>query len=178
MKDIKEVTGSTDETPKKIVKGFPIRRPQDYRIYRANKDLKGSATKWNVRLKQEEGYVDAMLFIEATVQIGIDANGNGKYAWEDASKTVKMKLEAVDIGTILATLGGITKETKLFHKNEKGNTVLNLSPATNPGTYYLSVSSQFKDGKTKKVQQTLGSTDIEILKVLLKDAISLIYYWR
>lgn len=175
MKDIKEVTGG--DNTKALVKGVSLRRPQEFRIYRATKELKGSASKWNVTLKQKDGYLEGMLFVEITVQTGIDANGNGKFAWDDKSKTIAMKLEAVDIGTILSVLNGISKEAKLFHKNKVGNAVMNLVPATNPGNFYLTISAQ-SEGKTKKVQQTLFSSDTEILKVLLKDAVSFIYNWR
>lgn len=177
MKELDEVIG---EKPVKTNGVSSKRNPQEYRIYRANKDLKGTATKWNINVKQGK-YVDVMLFLEATVQTGVDANGNGAFAWKDRDKTIVMKLEAIDIGSILATFTRITPETKLFHKNASGNTVLNVTPVVKDdkqtGGYYLAISTQ-RNGKTSKIQQVLAPTEVEILKVLLKDAISLIYYWR
>lgn len=176
MSELKQVPSSAKPLESKALSNDY--RPQEYRIYRPQKEVaKGAATKWNVRVKQEK-YRDVMVFVEATVQTGLDANGNASFAWQDKAKTIKMKLESQDLGAILGAFKGVSKEAKLFHKNKAGNSVLHLTASDKtPGSFYLKISTQ-QNGKTSAVSHSIGIPEVQVLTVLLQDAITNMYSWR
>ena len=116
-----------------------VKRLSEYRIYKPNKQNNGAATKFQVKITEKD-YVSAVdrkkveLFIVSTEQTGLDEKQNAKFAWNDPTKEVTMKLGIPDVSEMLITLrqmkkvaGTVDGKYKgLFHQNPKGNSSLVL----------------------------------------------------
>lgn len=148
-----------------------------FRIFRANKTNTGSASSINIRTVKGEYEDETLLFWEATKQTGeLDKNGNPTFAWKDRGKTVKMKLGEADVASILATINGVQKETKLFHQNKTGNATLNLAPLDGGG-YSFRISSKHGNDAAISVNHTISVGEAEILRILLQQAVLRLYNW-
>lgn len=155
---------------------------QEFRIYRPNREKNGAATRFQMRLVDStkvKGQKRVLFFLESAVQTGEDENGNAKFAWQEADKRVIMKLEALDMGEIIAVINHHKEQVGggkgLYHEHSGGNTVLNFARAKNGG-FYFGVSSKKKDGgAVLQIKHLISDAEAIILKVLLEDAILRIY---
>lgn len=160
----------------------------EFRIYKPKPTKDGAASKLQLKVKQEE-YREVMLFWEIAQQTGLDDNGNASFAWAIKERKVVFKMEAIDIGEVLAVLNGlkksvgVSKEGKpgsIFHKNATGNSVFKFTKMEKDGNvgYWLEVSSKKNTGELVSVKHTISASEGEILRIVLQDAISCIYNWR
>ena len=156
-----------------------IRMYKEHRIYKPNKNKDGAASKLQLKLIKDENETaknkrKIMLFWVICQQTGIDQNNNATFGWQDEEKYVTIKLGEIDVGKILTTLNLLTKETKIFHQNPKGNTTLTMS-RTDKG-YNLRISKQINK-KVTAISHSIAPEEAEILKILLKQVIINIYQW-
>lgn len=162
----------------------------EYRIYKPNPNKNGAASKLQIKVKQEE-YRQVLLFWESALQTGIDAQGNASFGWKENGKRIAFKLEAIDIGEILAVLNGKkpfagmpAKDGKggaIFHKNATGNAVFKLQKAEKEGItfYWFELSAKKNDGgPAVSIKHTITAAEGEVLRVLMTDAISLMHNWK
>lgn len=147
-----------------------------FRIFRAKKDNTGSASSLNIRTVKGEYEDETLLFWEATKQLGTNENGDTTFAWKDKTKTVKMKLGEMDLASLLATLNGVQKESKLFHQNKNGSTTLALTPME-AGGYSVRISSKCGNDAPIAVSHTISVPEAELLRVLLQQAVIRFYNW-
>jgi len=167
-----------------------------WRVYKPNKSNTGAASRVEIKEVEKEkpgkdGKVfkirNVQIFWVATTQIGTDEDGNAKFAWEDKTKSVTIKLGEVDLGEILAVLhgrkGGLgmpdpNKEGAykgLYHQNDKGNASLQISESENG--YNVRASKQVKGQPLVAVKHTLSLGEAEILRVLVIEAVRAMYKW-
>jgi hypothetical protein len=167
----------------------------EYRIYKPRQDAKtgkyvGCASKFEFKIrsvtKKDKVVRVAQMFWVAAEQLGLDEKGNAKFAWDDATKRVDIKLGEPDWGEILAVLKGKKghvgrqADKGLFHKNTKGNSSIQMQFV--PGkdgyesAYSVRVSSQ-KDGKVVAIKHMMTLAEAVILEVLLENVISRRYGW-
>lgn len=151
-----------------------------FRLYRAKKDNNGCALSFQLRYltekeRETQKFTYCLLFFDAVKQIGTDANENATFAWKDPSK-ITMKLEPTDVGEILAVINGLKDSAKLFHKTDKGNTVMELSK--HEKGFAGKVSRKYNEDKTATQYPVyLSHGDASILKVLLERFIVLNFNW-
>lgn len=163
----------------------------EFRIYKPSPAKNGAASKLQIKVKQEK-YREVFLFWEAAQQTGLDDKGNASFGWNEPAKKITFKMEAIDIGEVLAVLNG-TKEFagapgkdgkggSVFHKSSVGNTVFKFTKLINQTTklpsYYMALSSKKNTGELIEVKHSISASEGEILRVILADAISLIYNWK
>lgn len=162
----------------------------EYRIYKPNTTNSGAASKIQVKIKPGK-FRDVQIFWEASLQIK-SKDENAAFAWTDAAKKVTMKLSEVDLGEILAVLNGQKdfagppgkdgKNMGLFHKNKTGNATLQFTKLKGQNsplhTYYVRLAAKKADGKLIEVKHAISISESEILKVLLSNAVSLIFNWK
>lgn len=171
------------KTKKDNVTFFP-----EYRIYKPNKAGNGSATRLQIRhgVKQERAVV--FLFIESAQQTGTDKDGNASFAWKEPDKKITFKLDTVDIGDLLAVLNGAktfagnpAKDGKggmgIYHQNDAGNTVLKFEKAEQGNVYWYGLSSK-RNGKLIAIKHMITLGEAEILRVLLQEAVKMMFNWR
>lgn len=161
----------------------------EYRLYKPNNSKTGAASKLQLKVKQER-FREVYLFWESAQQTGLDEKGNASFGWNDPLRKVTFKMEATDIGEILAVLNGKkvfagmpSKDGKggsIFHKNEKGNTVFKFSRMEKEGSvaYWLQITSKKNDGPLVEVKHVISVAEAEIIRIVLTDAVSLIYNWK
>lgn len=147
-----------------------------YRIYRANKDKKGSASAWQLSFKNQDKFNPYVCFLNVAKQLPEDdANGNAKFDWDNS---ITVKLGDNDIGEIISVFErrktSVGMKGALYHQSPNGgNKIVNLE-ASEHG-YSMSVSSQDKDKNTNRVNQTIGHGEAAFLLVLLKRYVEIIY---
>lgn len=163
---------------------------KSFRIYKPNKQGTGAATEWQLSRKDTK-YNNVMFFLVGAAQDGKDENDNSKFSWQDKSRSVTMKMGEFDIGEILSVLNGLKNsagtDKGIFHKNEKGNTILSFSKYFRKDEksgeevfigYALRLSKKQNDGGTAfQVQHLLTFSEGEVLRVLLGEALKEIYGW-
>lgn len=158
-------------------------RPQEYRIYRPNRNGDGSALAFQLSYKEKEyngkKYPNWMVFMVAAKQTGTDNNGNSSFAWKEA---INVKLGENDLGEIMAVLekrkASVGTKGSLFHETPGGgNKVIGFEKNTERGGYNLSVSSKGKDGNVQKSRISISDSEASILLTLLKRAIERMYQW-
>lgn len=172
-----------------------VTRFNEYRIYKPRQDAKtgkyiGCASKFEFKIrpvtKKEKTVRTSQMFWVAAEQIGVDENGNAKFAWDDATKRVDIKLGEADWGELLAVLKGRKThvgrqaDKGLFHKNSKGNSSLQF--ALVPGKegsepYYAVRLSSQKEGKLIQIKHLMTLAEASILEVLIENVISRKYGW-
>jgi hypothetical protein len=161
----------------------------EYRIYKPNTAKTGAASKLQLKVKQES-YREVFLFWESAQQTGIDANNNASFGWTDAKKKITFKLEAIDIGEILAVLNGKksfaglpAKDGKggaIFHKNASGNAVFKFQKMEKDGVtnYWFELTSKKNSGELTAVKHIITAAEGEILRTLLEGALLVMFSWK
>lgn len=150
---------------------------KSFRIYRANKQGTGTASEWQLAHKPEEKFDKDILFLMMVKQTGTDDKGNATFGWKDSTK-ITVKLEATDIGELIAVLDRRKDNCKLFHESPAGgNKGIALSKSENGDGYYLKVSYQDKEKKLTSYQQVLSIGEAAVLSILLKRAVETIFGW-
>lgn len=161
----------------------------EYRIYKPNNAKTGAASRLQIKVKHDK-YREVLLFWESSLQTGIDANKNASFGWDDPNKKVTFKMEATDIGEILAVLNGKKlfagmpaqdgKGGAIFHQNEKGSTILKFSKMEKDGktAYWFQLNAKRANGPVVEVKHVITVGEAEIIKILLQDAVSLMYNWK
>ncbi|MFQ3675222.1 MAG: hypothetical protein SNJ64_01600 [Endomicrobiia bacterium] len=153
---------------------------REFRIYKPSKDGKtGAATR--LQFRPDDSHKKFVFFIESTLQIGFDKDGNAKFGWDtNGSKKITFKIEPSDIGEILSVLCRRKKYLGLsdgkgggrgiFHKNNKSNTILNINYIENINTepfFYYRISRK-TEKELLEIKHTLSLGEAEILRVLLE----------
>lgn len=152
-------------------------RPQEYRIYKPNKNGNGVASKWQLSFKPEKKYDQFELFLVTSSQSGEDEKGNQRFDWESG---IIVKIGEADLGEIISVLEGrkdsLGFKGMLFHETPGGgNKVIKLD-STEKG-YTLSVSAQDSEKNKKNHYQVISPGEAAILLVLLRAAVVRIYNW-
>lgn len=146
----------------------------EFRVYRANKNNNGAASKLQFRYNNEG---KPLLFISSARQTGTDENDNATFAWKEES--VNVKLGELDIGEFLAVLNGkkdnVGGEKGLYHQNEKGNSAISF--VRNDKGYSLRVSAKKNGGQLVAVSHAMSLAEGEIMRVLLECVVRRIYQW-
>ena len=158
----------------------------EYRIYKPNKSGSGAASRFQIKIADKQGRPAIFLFLETVQQTGTDDKGNASFAWLDKNKKITFKLDTPDIGELLCVLDG-TKEYagmpakdgkggSVFHQNEHGNAVLKFQRVEN--VYWLGLSSKRKDSGLISVKHVVSLSEGKIIKILLEEAVRLIFNWK
>jgi len=158
----------------------------EYRIYKPNKSGSGAASRLQIKIADKQGRHHVYLFLESAQQTGLDSEGNASFAWTDKNKKVTFKMEALDVGELLCVLDG-TKEFagmpakdgkggSVFHQTPLGNTILKFQKAGD--VYWLGLSSKKKDGTLVNVKHVISMGEGKIIKILLEEAVKLMFGWR
>ncbi len=156
------------------------------RIYKPYQENKGAASQWQLSFKKDKKFDNVMFFLTLTKQTGVDDDKNSTFGWLDPTKTVTAKLGELDLGEILCVLNGIKEhagngDKGLFHKNLKGNTIINFTRAFKDGVfqgYYLKASKKNAgDKEALQIQHTVSIAEGEVIRVLLQNAIEAMYGW-
>ena len=155
-----------------------MQKPQQFRIYRANKSGSGFASAWELSYKEENKYDPWMCFVNISKQKGNDSNGNATFDWDNG---LTVKLGPTDIGELIAVIRRLQKEAgyqgKLYHRTKSGNKVITFSKAEKDG-FHFSVSAQDKNKKSSgKYSQVISNGEAMILLTLLEEAVRKIYLW-
>jgi len=132
-----------------------------YPIYKPN----GKGTGGAIQFKPDFESKNGCIFINA-------ANQAGEKSYDWGNKVI-MKLGMSDIGKIMALLIGRTKECKLFHKSDRGQTTFDLKPGTSYG-YMLRTTSTIS-GST--VNLPVSDDEAEILLTLLRHVVPIFARW-
>src|SRR6476661_202055 len=116
---------------------------KEFRIYRANSQGTGSATKWQLSHKPDEKYNQWMVFLVAAKQTGKDENDNASFDWNN---NITVKLGIIDVGEILAVLSGaknsLGQKGSLYHQLNGVSKSVALNYDQDRGTYYLKITLQ------------------------------------
>ena len=151
---------------------------QEFRIYRANKQGNGAASKFSTRSDTSSKYPEQLLFVETAAQIGTDDDDNAKFDWRSKdnplAKSVVMKLGVPDATAILAVIKGRMPEAKLFHQNSRGNAALTLNYYK--GQLSWQISSKIDDNVVQ-LRHMISLAEAVALEVLLERFILLYYKW-
>ena len=141
----------------------------EIRIYKPRKSNDGAASKLQMKIVPTQYHSKVVVFWVATSQKGVDGNGNASFDWQEDDKEVNMKLESIDLANIINTFTLITKETKLFHQNPKGNSTLTITKYDSGFNVRLSK----KNGdKLVAVKHSITPAEARILTIAFTDAIS------
>jgi hypothetical protein len=115
---------------------------------------------------------------------------NASFGWNDPKKKITFKLESNDIGEILAVLNGKksfaglpSKDGKggaIFHKNPTGNTVFKFQKMEKDGVvnFWFELTSKKNTGELVAVKHMVTAAEGEVLKILLQNAIEVMYNWK
>lgn len=182
-KDFPDAPADEDNAKTNTVQYFP-----EYRIYKPNKANNGSATRLQLKVKQERFRV-VQFFWESAQQTGVDKDGNASFAWDVPAKKVTFKMKDGDVGEILAVLNGLKqgagqvkdgKSAGIFHKNLNGNTIFKFVKLEKDGTfcYWVQISSQKNDGTKVEVKHSITIAEGEVLRILLQNVLTCMYPWR
>lgn len=121
-----------------------------------------------------------VIFVETAKEIPSE-NKNAAFAWKDPLQKVIAQLDDNDISELLLVLEGFKngagsekdgKFTGLFHKNDRGNTVVHLE--ANEKGYVFGLSSQ-RDGATTKVGHTLTWAEGIVLREIFRAYLQMKY---
>ncbi len=182
-KDFPDAPKDEDNAKPNTVQYFP-----QYRIYKPNKANNGSATRLQLKVKQERFRI-VQFFWESAQQTGVDKDGNTSFAWDVPAKKVTFKMKDGDVGEILAVLNGLKqgagqvkdgKSAGIFHKNLNGNTIFKFVKLEKDGSfcYWVQISSQKNDGTKVEVKHSITIAEGEVLRILLQNVLTCMYPWR
>lgn len=147
---------------------------KEYRIYKPNTVGTGAASTWNVKFTNGRKS-HACVFLEMAKQIPSEGE-NAKFDWENC---LRIKLEAVDVGELLAVLyhdvEAINNGKGLFHQNDKGNVTLNFGVADRG--YFLRMGRK-RDGQVSEVKHGVTFGEAAILRKLLEHSLDCMFQWN
>ncbi len=148
-----------------------------FRVYKANKQSKGTASEWQLSYRHGEKYQPWKLFFSIATQIGVDENGNARFDWE---KAICVRMGISDLCEILAVLEGRQEsaghEGKLYHATENDSKVINFFRNEGSGSYCIKVSHKSQRGLVA-LQQGLSVGEGCALRVLIESAIPKLVNW-
>ncbi len=132
-------------------------------FYKPNKSQKGGAIKFNVHKSGK------FTFMKAAGQIA--PMGERKvFGWAD-DNVINAKMGLNDLGSMLSVIRGYLDATKLFHKTDNDNKIIEFKHVPDREGFSLSISQQ-KTGQTAfKVFIGLTYAEVMILKVYAENAI-------
>ncbi len=146
---------------------------KSFQLYKPRKDNSGTASSWNLNVDKDS------VFLEFSHQ---KPDNSGEFNWD---KKCIMKLGIADIGEIIAVLnknqGGVGqkdnsgKRKGLYHKNQKGNTILTFTYISDNGIFGIRLSQKIGDGPVQKFQHMITIGEAEILKIFLSRCVERLY---
>ncbi|MFA5759400.1 MAG: hypothetical protein WC942_08625 [Clostridia bacterium] len=144
---------------------------KQWRVYRPNKTQNGVAFSLQFTVKQN----GPMLFLVGAGQTGVDANNNASFDWQ---KGITVKIDEVDAAEMLAVLTGrqdsIRGDKGLFHQTKDANKIVKLAYRNDTNAFDLGMS----DNSGGKYFCRLSVAEAEVLTVLLREFIRLLYNWQ
>jgi hypothetical protein len=154
-----------------------MQRPNDFRIYRANKSGNGHAVAFQFRFDNKDN--KPLLFLQMAPQNAAkDANGNATFAWKDRSITVNLGVN--DVGELLAVLHGrktsVGLKGSLYHQTPKNSKTISFSQNEN-GQFYLGLSMKEGNSEAIRYSQTVSTGEASVLQVLLEQFVILLHGW-
>ncbi len=68
----------------------------------------------------------------------------------------------------------------IYHQNANGSTIMKFAPMAKDGVtnYWFQMNSKKKDGPVVEVKHVISAGEAEILRIVLQDAVSLMYNWK
>ena len=156
------------------------------RIYKPYTDkstntVKGSASSFEIAVKNKNGYEDVMVFLTMAKEIPSN-NDNSAFAWEDPLQSAQMKLGDADIFDLLAVIRGVKNQVGgdngkgLFHKNKVGNSALKFSYNDEKKSFALEISSKRGDDLVR-VYHAVTMGEALALGILLEEYVRRRYDW-
>lgn len=165
-----------------------VRKQAQWRSYKPQKDGNGAASKLEMKISTSKVTKDNKSYDRRNVEVfwvsameeGKDANGNAKFTWADAAKSVTLKLGEADIGELLAVLNGakvqVGGDKGIFHQNDKGNTSFSFAFNSQYKNYGVRLGKKVGT-QLVSVKHTITIGEAQVLKVLLEQAVKQIYEW-
>jgi len=135
----------------------------EYTIYKPNKSGQGGAVKWNLHKTGK------FSFMKAALQIA-PMGASRVFGWED-NDSINVKMGLNDLGSMLTVIYGKEKSTKLFHKTEFDNKIIELTHVPDRGGYSLSISQERGTEEARKVFVGVSYSEAMILKVYIENTI-------
>jgi hypothetical protein len=147
-----------------------MERTEPFRIYKANKQGNGTALSLDFNPERRA------IFLQAAKQAG-----ELKFDWE---KSINMKLDADDIGAILAVVSGKTSVAKLFHQpslgkyaSAAGTRNVGVDFKRETGGYSVRASEQSGSGELAVVSVNVSEGEGEVIRVLFEEAVRRSFGW-
>jgi hypothetical protein len=152
---------------------------REYRIYKPNKTMKGTATSWQFTPMIDKYGNETMLsFLTIAPQSG-EQNGNATFDWTTQYKggrAITVKLGPEDLADMLLVLENNKVQlgyslSGIYHQTSRGNKIVKMSYQQDQGNFSLAVSSKSADGQTENFYQTVSLIEAKVLMVLITRAL-------
>lgn len=135
-------------------------------FYKPNKKESGGAIKFNIHKSGK------YTFMKAAAQIA--PMGERKvFGWDD-NNVINVKMGLNDLGSFLSVIRGYLSSTKLFHKTDNDNKIIEFSHSPERESFALSISQQKTGQEPFKIFIGLSYAEIMTLKVYAEAGIAAI----